>query len=151
MPSSKTTTPHLIAGLRRTNMDLCISTSLIIKKGLGELEYPQALKREPLKSNIQCECLYLTDNAKAKNEPYFITCSASTYRTQDNGLKANILGMFQNKPQANIVSFTYSAPITVPQEKLEVRIVDYHGKQQDLTCIGVFRIHGSVANRLLAI
>ena len=144
-------TPHLIAGLRSTNMDLCLSTNLIIKRGLGELEYPQALKREALKSNIQCECLYLMENPKAKNEPYFITCSGSTYRTQDGTLKPNILGMFQNKKDANIVSFPYAVPITVPQEKLEVRIVDYHGKQQELSCMGVFRMHGPVGNKILAI
>ena len=59
--------------------------------------------------------------------------------------------MFQNKPETNIASFHYTVPITVPQEKLEIQIVDYHGKQQDLTCIGVFRMHGVVSNKHLAI
>ena len=66
-------------------------------------------------------------------------------------LKPNILGMFLNKKDAHIVSFRHAVPITVPQEKLEVRIVDYHGNQQDLSCIGVFRMHGPVGNKLLAI
>ena len=66
-------------------------------------------------------------------------------------MKDNILGMFQNKPLANIASFHYNVPITVPQEKLEIKIVDLHGKQQDLTCMGVFRLQGPVSNKLLAI
>ena len=137
--------------LTRDNMELCLSTNVIIKNGLGELDYPPALKREALKSNIQCECLYFGANIRAKNEPYFITCSGSTYRSPDGQMKENILGIFQNKPQTNIASFHYNVPITVPQEKLEIKIVDLHGKQQDLTCMGVFRLQGPVSNKLLAI
>ena len=132
-------------------MDLTVSANLIIKRGLGELEYPPALKREVLKSNIQCQYLYFSVNKSAKNEPYFLICSGSKYQAQDGRLKNNVLGMFQNKPETNIASFHYTVPITVPQEKLEIQIVDYHGKQQDLTCMGVFRMHGAVSNKHLAI
>ena len=132
-------------------MNLCLSTNLIFKKGLGELEYPPALKSEALKSTIQCEALYFATNPKAKNEPYFVTCSGSAYRTQDGEVKSNILGMFLNKKKANTVSFQNAVPITIPQVKMELKIVDFHGKQQDLSCIGVFRIHGPVSNKYLTI
>ena len=151
MQSSKIKTCHLVPALRRANMNLCLSTNLVIKRGLGELEYPPALKSEALKSSIQCDSLYMGVNPKAKNEPYFLTCSGSTYWAKDGKIKNNILGMFMNKKKANVVSFSHGVPVTVPQEKLEVKIVDLTGKQQDLSCIGVFRIHGPVSNKLLAI
>ena len=132
-------------------MDLCLSAKVLIKKGQGYLEYPPALKSEPLKSHIQCESLYLPPNKDGGDEPYFIACSGSTYRSQDGTLKSNILGMFQNKKEANVVSFNHFAPITVPREKLEICIIDVHGKLQDLSCIGVFKIHGLINNKLLAL
>ena len=79
------------------NMNLSFSIPVFIKKGLGELHYPVALRSAPLKSYISCESIYFSANPDANDEPWFITCSGSFYHTQENQAKPNILAMFQNK------------------------------------------------------
>ena len=133
-------------------MELNLSVPLFILKGCGKIPFPSALKREPLKSQIGCESLYLGENERAVDEPCFIICSGSIYRSQDNEVKNNMLGMFVKKKTTNLVTFSETVPINRPQEILEVEIVDFHGKrQEDISCIGLFRIKGTVAQKLLAI
>ena len=67
-------------------------------------------------------------------------------------MKKNIVAMFQHNPVGELVSMSYPAvPITMPQEKLAMEIVNYHGKVQDVSCLAVFQIQGKVANKMLAI
>ena len=132
-------------------MHLNVSSSLLISEGKAELQFPPVFKREPLQATIQCNSLCFMDNAEALNEPFFIVCSGSTYYTRDSKVKYNILGMFQNKLEANIVTFGHSVPLTAPQENLTIEIVDQHGDKQKVSALGVFTIDGFVNNRLLAI
>ena len=133
-------------------MDLNVSASLQILKGIGWLEFPEALKRQPLQTQIGCTSLYFVNNREAKKEPLFLVCSGSMYYTHNHAMKNNIVAMFQHKPKSHLMSSTYPAvPITMPQDKLAIEIVDYHGKRQNVSCLAVFQIHGKVANKMLAI
>ena len=118
-------------------MNLSLSSKLVIINGHGQIDYPLALKREALKTTLQCECLFFSANPKAKNQPYFLICEASTYCTRDNTTQPNILGIFQNKPETHVATFSFPVPITAAQEKLDIKIVDYLGTQENLSCIGV--------------
>ena len=132
-------------------MNLNLSVSLLIKRGLGELQFPEVFKSDPLQASICCHTLYFHENEKAKNEPLFVICSGSFYYTRDHVLKPNILGLFQNKPHTNIVTFSGKHPITSSQETLEIEIVDYQNKRQEISCFAIFHLEGSVRNKLLTI
>ena len=69
-------------------MNLNTSTMVSIANGVGELEFPHALKRDLLMSTIQCQSLYIDANSTAKNEGLFIVCDCSYYLTQ-NGMANN--------------------------------------------------------------
>ena len=133
-------------------MDLNITVSLQVLKGIGWLEFPEALKREPLQIQIRCISLFFGDNKDAKREPLFVVCSGSCYYTQDHEMKNNILAMFQHLPITHLRETAYPAvPITMSQDKLAIEIVDYHGNRQNVSCLGICQIQGKVANKLLAI
>ena len=133
-------------------MDVKLSVPLLIVKGSGIIDLPPVLKRDPLKSTITCDSLYFNNNPSARNEPYFVVCSGSWYYNHKHEPKKNILGMFQNKATANIVSFNFPAPLTRLQENLEIEIIDLNGKRvENVSCMAVCHIHGQVSNRLLAI
>ena len=133
-------------------MELNISIPVNIVKGFGELEFPKALKREPLLSTIQCQNLFFGSNSAAKNEPFMLICSGSQYWTQNQKMKNNVLAMFQNSKNPNTISFDYHPlPITSPQDKLVLEIVDFHGIRQNVSCLGTFHMTGKVANKLFAI
>ena len=133
-------------------MELNVSVSLQVLKGVGWLEFPEALKREPLQSQIHCSSLYFLSNTEAKGEPLFVVCSGSLYYTHNHEMKNNILAMFQHRPTSHLLSIAYPAvPITMSQDKLAIEIVNYHGLRQNVSCLGVFQIQGKVANKLLAI
>ena len=92
-------------------MDLTVTSKLIIAKGHAILPFPPVLKREALSATILCQSLAFMDNEEALNEPFFVVCSGSTYYTQDKQVKRNILGMFQNKKEANMYPLNYSHKI----------------------------------------
>ena len=95
-------------------MELNLSVPLFILKGCGKMPFPSALKREPLKSQIGCESLYLGKNERAIDEPCFIICSGSIYRSQDNEVKNNMLGMFVKKKTTNLVTFSLDFSFSAP-------------------------------------
>ena len=133
-------------------MDLNVSITVKITDGVAEFAFPDALKREPLKSTIRCDSIYFKKNRQADNECLFLVCSGSYYYTQGRELKHNILAMFQNKKSNHRVSFSETRlPITLPQEHLKLQITDHHGKRQAISCDVVIHIVGQVANKLLAI
>ena len=133
-------------------MNLNTSTMVSIANGVGELEFPHALKRDLLMSTIQCQSLYIDANPAAKNEGFFIVCDCSYYITQNGMAKKNILAMFQNKKSVNIVYFpTHRVPITTPQDRLKIEIVNGAGDCQKGSALAVFDIDGCVSNKLLAI
>ena len=133
-------------------MNLNTSTMVSIKNGVGELEFPHALKRDLLTSTIHCQSLYINANPTAKNEGLFIVCDCSYYITQNGTTKKNILAMFQNKKAANIVYFSnHRVPITTPQDRLKIEVVDAEGVCQKVSALATFDIAGSVSNKLLAI
>ena len=132
-------------------MNLNVSVPLLIKDGIGELQYPEVFKSAPLQTHISCDSMYFTANENAKDEPCFIICSGSFYYTRDHQLKPNILGMFQNKTATNIANFSCSFPITSAQETLEIEIVDFFYKRQKISCFALFHIEGAVKNKLLTI
>ena len=66
--------------------------------------------------------------------------------------KKNILAMFQNKKSVNIVYFpTHRVPITTPQDRLKIEVVNAEGDCQKVSALAVFGIDGCVSNKLLAI
>ena len=130
-------------------MNLNVSLPLFIKKGLGELQFPELFKRAPLQVNIACDSAYFSANNTALNEPCFIVCSGSFYYTRDHEQKPNILGMFQNKRTTNLVNFSKRFPITSAQETLEIEIVNFHNQRLDISCLAVFHLDGSVRSMLL--
>ena len=131
-------------------MNLNTTTAVTIQNGVGELEFPQALKRDLLMSTIYCQSLYFSDNSSATNEGLFIICDGSYYITHNGVAKTNILAMFQNKTNANIIHFSdHRLPITVPQDRLKIEIVDCKGVTQKVSALAVFDIAGCVSNKLL--
>ena len=133
-------------------MDLNVSIPIEISNGFAEFQFPEALKREPLTSTIQCDSLFFKKNRQANNECLFLVCSGSSYYTQGRELKNNILAMFQNKKSLHRISFSETRlPITLPQENLKLEVIDEHGKRQDVSCHAVLHIAGQVSNKLMAI
>ena len=142
---------HSTAGLRRARMSLQVALPVQISSGEGKLQFPIVFKREALTANIACLSLSFKDNEDAKNESLFVVCSSSSYRNQDYHSKNNILAMFQNQKNANIVSFDHYLPLTTPEYEITIEIVDFNGKRQDVSAAAVFCIDGLVKNRLLTI
>ena len=133
-------------------MEITLSVPVLIIRGIGNLTYPEVLKREPLQTLIGCESLYFSKNDNAGNEPCLLTCSGSTYFGSNREVKSNMLGMVIKKKVANLITFSQKVPINRPQEVLEIEIVDYHGnRQEDVSCFALMNIQGKVANKLLAI
>ena len=132
---------------------LTISITIKIEKGKARLAFPEALGREPLKSSLSCNSLCFGANPEAKSEARFLICSGSHFCGEDRHMKNNILAMFQNTPLPNIVHFPeLEVPVTSPQEKWLLKIVDYEGNIcENVSCVGVVVIKGFVANRMLAI
>ena len=66
---------------------------------------------------------------------------------------ANILAMFQNKCRAHVVPLlALEIPITSPQQKIKIKIVDFEGDLCDnINCFAVFLVKGIIENRMLAI
>ena len=133
-------------------MNLNIATSVTIQDGVGEFDFPQALKRDLLTSTIYCQSLYLKANTSADNEGLFFVCDGSYYITRNGGVEKNVLAMFQNKPATNTINFyDHKLPITSPQDKLRVEIVDCQGVTQKVSGLAVVGISGRVVNKPLAI
>ena len=133
-------------------MNLNTSTAVLIQNGVGELEFPQAFKRDLLTANIYCQSLYIHENSLAVNEGFFVVCDGSYFIKSNGEISKNVLAMFQNKAVANIVHFSeHRHPITTPQERLQIEIVDYHGERRKVSALAVFCITGLVANFLLTI
>ena len=133
-------------------MNLNTSTMVSIANGIGELEFPHALKRDLLTSTIHCQSLHINANPAAKNEGLFIVCDGSYYITQNGVPKKNILAMFQNKKAVNMVYFpNHRMPITTPQDRLKIEVVDAEGVCQKVSALATFDIAGYVSNKLLAI
>ena len=133
-------------------MNLNTSTAVAIQNGVGELEFPKALKRDLLISTIYCQSLYFNGNTSASNEGLFVVCDGSYYITRNGVAKKNILAMFQNKATTNIVHFSdHRLPINVPQDRLTIEIVDHKGVRQQISAQAVFDIAGRVSDKLLAI
>ena len=55
-------------------MNINTSTAVTIQNGVGELEFPKALKRDLLMSTIYCQSLYFNGNTSASNEGLFVVC-----------------------------------------------------------------------------
>ena len=133
-------------------MNLNTSTVVVIQNGVGELEFPQALKRDLSMSTITCQSPYLEANENASNEGFFIVCDGSFYITQNGMVRKNILAMFQHKAVVNIVYFKdHKLPISTPQDRLKIEIVNSDGVRQDVSGLATFDIVGCVSNTLLTI
>ena len=132
-------------------MSLKVALPVQISKGEGQLQFPIVFKREAQTANIQCVSLSFNDNEDAKNETLFVVSTSSSYHNRDYHSKKNILAMFQNKKNANIVSFNHFLPLTTPEYEITIAIVDLDGKRQDISAVGVFCIEGLIKNHLLAV
>ena len=133
-------------------MNLNLSTAISIEDGIGELEFPQALKRDLLMSTIHCRNIYFPANPSAKNEGFFIVCDGSYHITQSGVERKNILAAFQNKRKANIISFPdQKLHIVAPKDRLRIEIVNSKGELQKVSALATFDIAGSVNNNLLVI
>ena len=131
-----------------------LKTSVVVKviDGRGTIELPEALKRDPLRSHIQCVSVCLKPDKEAKSTPVFIVCGASYHMTKSREMKRNVLGMFSNSPTGGCTHFHNGAmPITLPQETFEIEIVNDAGERKEVTAAVVFEIKGIVSNRNLAI
>ena len=133
-------------------MNLNTSVLVIIKNGIGELQFPQALKRDLFMSTISCKSLFIEANESATNKGFLIVCDASYYIDQNRLMKKNILGMFQHRAKAKTIYFhDQKLPITTPQDRLKIEIVDSKGLLQDVSALATFDIAGCVSNKLLTI
>ena len=133
-------------------MELSVAQPLHLKNGMGEIQFPEALTRDPSKSSLHIDCLYLPNNSTANDEGLFLVCSASFYRDKKQNMKKNILGMFLNTPTPSVARFgDFWLPLTLPQETIQIECVDFHGERQDVSSLGVVHIRGTVTNKLLAI
>ena len=133
-------------------MNLITSTPVYRMEGLGEIEFPKALKRDLLTSTIHCQSLYFTESYEAINEGYYVVWDCSYYLTQNGTVRKNVLALFQNRPAANVVHFyDNKVPLVSPQEKMNIEIIDYHGDRQDVSALAVIGIYGKVGNKLLTI
>ena len=133
-------------------MSLNTSILVIIKDGVGELEFPHALKRDLFISTICCQSLFLEANESATNKGFLIVCNASFYISQNGEMKKNILGMFQHRTKVKTIYFHGPRlPITTPQDRLKIEIVDSEGKLQNVSALVTFDIAGCISNKLLAI
>ena len=133
-------------------MELAVALPLHLKEGLAEITFPEALKRDLGKSTLRIDCLWLPLNMQAHSEGFFLVCSASFYRDKNQELKKNILGLFKNTQEPSMTKFSeYSAPLTLPQETIQIECVNFHGKRQNVSALGVVHIRGSVSDKLLAI
>ena len=79
-------------------MNLNTSILVIIKNGVGELQFPQALKRDLLMSTISCKSLFIEVNESATNKGFLIVCDASFYIDQ-NGVVKKIFWVCFNTEQ----------------------------------------------------
>ena len=133
-------------------MNLNTSILVTIKDGVGELEFPHALKRDLFTSTISCQSLFIEANDAATNKGFLIVCDASFYISQNGVMKKNILGMFQHRTKVKTIYFHGTKlPITSPQDRIQVKIVDSEGTVQNVSALATFDIAGCVSNRLLAI
>ena len=133
-------------------MNLNTSTAVQIQNGIGELEFPQALKRDLLTSTIRCLALHLSRNTPTSSEGLFVVCDGSYYITQNGVAKKNVLAMFENKISSNVTQFfDHRLPLNVPQDRLTIEIVNYDGVVQKVSALAVFDLAGCVSNKLLAI
>ena len=155
MSSSAMMEPHSNVGFQseKTMEPLYISTALKITKGKGQLAFPEALKRDALHSSLQCISLSFEANSRAANETCFLIASGSQYCGEHLNRENNILAMFQNKRGAHVVPLpVLEIPITSPQQKIEIKIVDFEGDLCDtINCFAVFLVKGIIENRMLAI
>ena len=133
-------------------MNLNTSTAVQITNGVGELEFPQALKRDLLMSTICFISLYLNGNTSATNGGLFVVCDGSYYITQNGTTKKNVLAMFQNKSNGDVIHFSdHRLALNVPKDSLTIEIVNFEGSLQQMSALAVFDIAGCVSNKLLAI
>ena len=133
-------------------MELNVSICLEIVDGIGEIYFPEALKRDALTSTLSCHSLYLKKNFATAHEAYFLTSNCSYHLSKNQVMKNNILAMFENKRRGDFISFNnFKVPITLPQETLQFKIVNCHGEQIDLSALAVMEIAGVVSNKLQAI
>ena len=106
-------------------MNLNTSTAVNIQNGVGELEFPQALKRDLLMSTIYCQSLYFSGNTSASNKGLFVVCDGSYYITRNGVAKKNILAMFQNKTATCCKQQNYQKKILLPKnlmKKIEIQV-----------------------------
>ena len=133
-------------------MNLNTSSIVKIREGVGELEFPQALKRDLLTTSIYCQSLHFSENYLAVNEGFFVVCDASYFIKSNGEVSKNILAMFQNKATTNTLHFSeHRYGITTPQERLQIEIVNTHGERQKVSALAVLGLVGPVANYLLTI
>ena len=134
-------------------MLLNISTPVKIDKGLGYFDFPDALKRESLHTYIGCQSLFHQANKTASDRALLIVCSGSFYLNKTRQMTNNVLAMFQDSKTSKLVQFNRVEKIRVnlPQEVLQIQIVDIDGNVQNINGLAVVDICGKVSDRLAAI
>ena len=68
-------------------MNLNTSILVVIKNGVGYLEFPKALKRDLFMSTISCQSLFIEAKESATNKGFLIVCDASFYIDQNGVMK----------------------------------------------------------------
>ena len=81
-----------------TPMELKTSEVVKVQEGIGSVQFPEALKREPLQTQIRCNRICLKHDKQANNKPTFIVCTVSYYMNKSQQKKQNKLGMFRDHP-----------------------------------------------------
>ena len=133
-------------------MELKTSEVVKIQGGTGILQFPEALKREPLRTQIRCISICLKPDKTADNGPIFIVCTGSYYMNKSRQMKRNVLGMLTHTPSGGLTHFTNNPmPITLPQESFDIEVIDIKGSRKNVDATVVFEIQGFVSNRNLAI
>ena len=133
-------------------MELKTAAVVKVEGGRGTLEFPEALKRDPLRAHIKCVSICLKPDKEAKNVPLFIVCGASYHMTKSREMKRNVLAMFVHSPSGGCTYFDNGPmPITLPQETFEIEVINEAGERKEVTAAVVFEVEGTVWNRNLAI
>ena len=75
---------------------------LVIKNGVGELQFPQALKRDLFMSTISYQSLFIEANESTTHKGFLIVCDASFYIYQNGLIVGNNESVFF--PHDSIIS-----------------------------------------------
>ena len=105
-------------------MDAQASCIVLFQHGIGELTYPEALKKTS-NATICCYNLHVPGLPLSGGECLFLISDSSYYRDDNFINQPNFLAMFQLKEKGRLYNFKYPAlPLTITPQKIRFKIVN---------------------------